>query len=429
MSVYSELRAKANEVWQTVETPSRPRIAVGITTCSRAQGAEETLAAIRREVAQRNLTVDVVVTGCWGLCYAEPMLEIAKPSGQRVLYQHVTADRVPQLIDEALDGEGVCDALALAAVGLTPAHGVPSFESLHMITLQTRRLMANCGVIEPESIDQYIGRGGYEGLAQAVATSAEGVIKEVTDAGLWGRGGAAFPTGRKWDFLRGAKGEPKYMICNADGGAPGSFFNRTLMESDPHCIIEGMAIGGYACGASYGYIYIREEYPLCAERMNTAIGQARERGVLGPDVLGTGFSFDMEVVRGAGSYVCGEGTGLLAPIEGRRGMPKIRPPFPAQAGVLAKPPNVNKVETYANVPLIIHHGAPWYTEMGTEKNKGTKMFSLSGHIQRVAVLEVPFAGPLRRLIDACGGLPEGRTLKAIQPGGPLGGLTTADAGA
>jgi len=426
MSVYSELRAKANEAWQAVETPPRPRIAVGITTCSRAQGADETLAAIRRELAQRNLDVDVVVTGCWGLCYAEPMLEIAKPSGQRVLYQQVTADRVPQLIGEALDGEGVCGVLALAAVGPTPVQGLPSFESLHVITLQTRRLMANCGVIEPESIDQYIGRGGYEGVAQALTMPSEGVIKEVTDAGLWGRGGAAFPTGRKWDFLRGSKNQPKYMVCNADEGDPGSFVNRTLMESDPHLIIEGMAVGGYACGASKGYVYIREEYPLCAERMRVAIGQARERGLLGLDVLGSGFSFDIEVVRGAGSYVCGEETGLIASIEDRRGMPKIRPPFPAQAGVFAKPTNVNNVETYANVPLIMRHGAPWYATMGTEKNKGTKMFSLSGHVQRVAVLEVPFGMPLRRLIDACGGLAEGRTLKAIQPGGPLGGIINAE---
>jgi len=426
MSVYSELRAKANEAWQAVEAPPRPRIAVGITTCSRAQGADETLAAIRRELAKRNLKADVVVTGCWGLCYAEPMVEIAKPSGQRVLYQQVTADRVPQLIDEALDGEGVCALLALAAIGLTPVQGLPSFEALHIITLQTRRLMANCGVIEPESIDQYIGRGGYEGLAQALTMPSEGVIKEVTDAGLWGRGGAAFPTGRKWEFLRGSKSEPKYMICNADEGDPGSFVNRTLMESDPHVIIEGMAIGGYACGASHGYIYIREEYPLCAERMRAAIGQARERGLLGPDILGSGLSFDLEVVRGAGSYVCGEETGLIASIEDRRGMPKIRPPFPAQAGVFAKPTNVNNVETYANVPLIMRHGSPWYATVGTEKNKGTKMFSLSGHVQRVAVLEVPFGMALRRLIDACGGLPEGRTLKAIQPGGPLGGIINAE---
>jgi NADH:ubiquinone oxidoreductase subunit F (NADH-binding) len=303
--------------------------------------------------------------------------------------------------------------------------GLASIESLNIMALQTRRLMANCGVIEPESIDQYIGRGGYEGLARALATPAEGVIKEVTDAGLWGRGGAAFPTGRKWDFLRGAKNQPKYMVCNADEGDPGSFVNRTLMEGDPHLIIEGIAIGGYACGASRGYIYLREEYPLCAERMNTAIRQARERGLLGPDILGSGFAFDIEVVRGAGSYVCGEETGLIASIEDRRGMPKIRPPFPAQAGVFAKPTNVNNVETYANAPLIMRHGAPWYAAMGTEKNKGTKMFSLSGHIQRVAVLEVPFGTPLRRLIDACGGLLEGRTLKAIQPGGPLGGIINA----
>ncbi len=425
MTAYSDLRAKANEVWQAAETPARPRIAVGITTCSRARGADETLAAIRRELGQRKLAADVVVTGCWGLCYAEPMLEIAKPSGQRVLYQNVTADRVPQLIAEGLAGESACRDLALASLGPVSVDGLPTFESLDVVALQTRRLMANCGVIEPENIDQYIARGGYEGLAKALTTSPEAAIKEVTDSGLWGRGGAAFPTGRKWEFLAGAKAQPKYMVCNADEGDPGSFVNRTLMESDPHCIIEGMIIGAYACEASNGYIYIREEYPLCAERMETAVRQARERGLLGPDVLGSGLTCDIEVVRGAGSYVCGEETGLIASVEDRRGMPKIRPPFPAQAGVFAKPTNVNNVETYANVPLILRHGASWYAAMGTEKNKGTKMFSLSGHIQRVAVLEVPFGTPLNRLIDACGGLPEGRTLKAIQPGGPLGGIISA----
>jgi len=431
MPTYEELRQKAEEAWRAVENPVRPRIAVGIATCSRALGADETLAAIRQEVSRRGLDADVAVVGCWGLCFAEPLVEIAKPNGSRVLYQRVTADRAPQLVEEALDqggssGPGQGRDLALATLSPQPLDNLPPLSSLDFLALQERRLMANCGVIEPASIDHYIARGGYEGLAKALSMSPEDVIKQVSEAGLWGRGGAAFPTGRKWEFLRGAKVEPKYLIGNADEGDPGAFVNRNLMESDPHSLIEGMLIGGYATGASYGYIYLRDEYPLCAERMDVALRQARERGLLGQNILGSAFSYDMEVVRGAGSYVCGEETGLLASIEDARGMPKIRPPYPAQAGVFGKPTNVNNVETYANVPLILRHGTAWYGSKGTERNKGTKMFSLSGRIQRVGVLEVPFGMRLQLLVhDAGGGPPRGHTVKAVQPGGPLSGIIHA----
>jgi NADH:ubiquinone oxidoreductase subunit F (NADH-binding)/(2Fe-2S) ferredoxin len=430
MNTYRELRQQAEEAWRAVENPSRPRIAVEITTCSRAVGADETLEAIRRELSRCGLEADVAVTGCRGLCYAEPLVEIAKPNGSRILYQKVTAERVPQLVEEALaSADGVCRELALATLSPRPMDGLPALSSLDFMAVQEeRRLMANCGVIEPENIDHYIARGGYEGLAKALNMPQEEVLWEVSDAGagLWGRGGAAFPTARKWGFLRDARGEPKYMICNADEGDPGSFVNRILMESDPHLIIEGIIIAAYGTGANYGYIYIREEYPLCAERMELALGRARERGLLGENILGSGFSYDMEIVRGAGSYVCGEETGLIASVEDARGMPKIRPPFPAQSGVFAKPTNVNNVETYANVPLILRNGATWYASVGTDNNTGTKMFSLSGHVQRVGVLEVPFGTPVRRLVyDAGGGPPEGRSLKAIQPGGPLGGILPA----
>jgi NADH:ubiquinone oxidoreductase subunit F (NADH-binding)/(2Fe-2S) ferredoxin len=430
MSTYRELRQQAEKAWRAVESPSRPRIAVEVTTCSRAVGADDTLEAIRRELSRRRLEADVAVTGCRGLCYAEPLVEVAKPNGSRILYQKVTAERVPQLVEEAVaSADGVCRELALATLSSQPMDGVPPLSSLHFMAVQEeRRLMANSGVIEPENIDHYIARGGYEGLSKALNMPQEEVLWEVSDAGagLWGRGGAAFPTARKWGFLRDAKGEPKYMICNADEGDPGSFVNRILMESDPHLIVEGIIIAAYGTGANYGYIYIREEYPLCAERMELALRQARERGLLGENILGSGFSYDMEIVRGAGSYVCGEETGLIASVEDARGMPKIRPPFPAQSGVFAKPTNVNNVETYANVPLILRHGATWYASVGTDKNTGTKMFSLSGHVQRVGVLEVPFGTPVRRLAyDAGGGPPEGRSLKAIQPGGPLGGILHA----
>ncbi|MDO8612176.1 MAG: NADH-ubiquinone oxidoreductase-F iron-sulfur binding region domain-containing protein [Dehalococcoidia bacterium] len=427
MAIYEELRAKAQAAWEPFAEPRRPLIKVGVTTCSRVVGALETLEAIRAELAARGLEADVMVTGCWGLCYAEPVVEVRRPGQPGVLYGNLTADKVRQLIEGAVAGQGTVAELALAVLADAPFGGVPPLRSLEFFAGQERRLMANCGVTDPENIDHYIARGGYEGLSKALAMTDEQVIAEVLESGLWGRGGAAFPTGRKWEFLRTATATPKYMICNADEGDPGSFVNRNLMESDPHLVIEGMVIGGYATGAAYGYIYIRDEYPLPVERMEKAIRQARERGILGESVLGSGFAFDLEVVRGAGSYVCGEETGLIASIEDSRGMPKIRPPFPAQAGVFGKPSNVNNVESYANAPLILRNGAAWYASVGSEKHKGTKMFSLSGQVRRVGILEAPLGTPMSEVVmRAGGGPPTGRgALKAVQPGGPLSGIVPA----
>ncbi len=427
MPTYEYLRRAAEEAWRPIAEPQRPLIKVGLTTCSRVVGAGETLDALRRELAARGLDADVMVTGCWGLCYTEPIVEVQRPGGPPVLYHRLTADKVPALVDQAVASDGIARDYALAVVAGEAHQGVPPLRSLEFFAGQVRRLMANCGVIDPENIDHYIARGGYEGLAKALRTSDEAVIKEVLDSGLWGRGGAAFPTARKWYYLRGAKATPKYMICNADEGDPGSFVNRNLMESDPHLIIEGMAIGGYATGASYGYVYIRDEYPLPVERMEKAVAQARARGLLGNDILGSGFAFDLEVVRGAGSYVCGEETGLIASLEDSRGMPKIRPPFPAESGVFGQPSNVNNVESYANVPLILRQGADWYASVGSERHKGTKMFSLSGQVQRVGILEVPLGTPMSAVVlRAGGGPPTGRgALKAVQPGGPLSGIVPA----
>jgi NADH-quinone oxidoreductase subunit F len=426
MAAYEELKTKAQARWEPVGEPQRPLIKIGVATCSLVAGALETLAAVRAELASRGLQADVMATGCWGLCYAEPLVEVRLPGRPGVLYGNLTADRVPALIEGTLVAGGAAPELALAVAADEPLDGVPPLRSLEFFAGQVRRLMANCGVTDPGEIDHYIARGGYEGLAKALAMTDERVIAEVLASGLWGRGGAAFPTGRKWDFLRTAPVTPKYMICNADEGDPGSFVNRNLMESDPHLIIEGMAIGGYATGAAYGYVYIRDEYPLPVERMEKAIRQARERGLLGQRVLGSTFAFDLEVVRGAGSYVCGEETGLIASIEGSRGMPKIRPPFPAQAGVFGKPSNVNNVESYANVPLIMRNGAAWYASVGSENHKGTKMFSLSGQVRRVGILEAPLGTPMSEVVmDAGGGPPEGRALKAVQPGGPLSGIVPA----
>jgi NADH-quinone oxidoreductase subunit F len=436
LDAYRPLRQAAEERWRLLVEPSIPIFRVAVATCSKAAGADETLAAIREEVARLGEEALVLEVGCPGLCFADPVVDVHLPGYPRVLYGPVLAQDVPRLLGAVL---GPQKALPELALGMIPEEGVPpsayhgtAMASLPLLQetdwmrLQVRRLMANVGIIEPANAEHYIARGGYEGLARALDMTPEEVIKEVLDAGLWGRGGAAFPTGRKWDFLRQARVTPKYLICNADEGDPGSFVNRNLLEGDPHLIIEGMAIAAWATGASYGYIYIRDEYPLAVQRMQQAIEDARRMGLLGRGILGSPLELELEVVRGAGSYVCGEETGLIASIEGTRGMPKIRPPYPAQAGVFGMPTNVNNVESYANVPLILRHGAAWYASVGTERNKGTKMFSLSGNIRRGGVLEVPLGTPLRDVIlVAGGGVPEGRRLKAVQPGGPLSGVVPA----
>ncbi|MEE8370092.1 MAG: NADH-ubiquinone oxidoreductase-F iron-sulfur binding region domain-containing protein [Dehalococcoidia bacterium] len=426
MPTYDELQTSAQNTWRPFTQPQRPLIKIGISTCSLATGAAATLDALRSALAEPALDADLMITGCWGLCYAEPIVEVRRPGRPAVLYQRITADKVPALIEETVAADGIAEEQALAVLANQPLGNVPPLRSLPFFAPQVRRLTADCGVIDPGQIDHYIARRGYGGLSKALTLSDEAVIKEVLDSGLWGRGGAAFPTGRKWGFLRAAQRTPKYMICNADEGDPGSFVNRNLMESDPHLIIEGMIIGGYATGASRGYIYIREEYPLPVERMELAVRQAREKGLLGADIFASGFSFDLKIVRGAGSYVCGEETGLIASLEDARGMPKIRPPFPAEAGVFGQPTNVNNVESYANVPLILRQGAAWYASQGSAQHKGTKMFSLSGQVQRVGILEVPLGTPMSHVVlEAAGGPPEGRTLKGIQPGGPLSGVIPA----
>ena len=425
MDTYTDIRAAAEKAWTPFAEPGRALIRVQDATGSRSAGAAETLTTLREAIKARVVDADVMVTGCMGLCYAEPVVQVLRPGEPSVYYQNVTADKVTSLLD-AVAGGRVAAALALAVDANDGMGDIPPLSALPFWRGQVRRLMENCGVINPEQIDHYIARGGYEGLAKALNVGGEAVIKEVMESGLWGRGGAAFPTARKWEFLRGSDRHPKYMICNADEGDPGSFVNRNLLESDPHRTVEGIIIGGLASDADNGYIYIRDEYPLPVARVRRAVEQAREKGLLGQNILGSGFSFEIEVVRGAGSYVCGEETGLIASLEDRRGMPKIRPPFPAQAGVFAQPSNVNNVESYASAPMIMRNGAAWYASAGSEKNKGTKMFSLSGQIQRVGVLEVPLGTPMNALIIEAGGGPApGRAIKGVQPGGPLSGVVPA----
>lgn len=425
MATFAELRERASAAWAPFADPKRPLIKVGVATCSRVVGAEDTLKALREGVKARGIEADVMMTGCNGLCYAEPLVEVRMPGQPGVLHQQLTADKVGALLDAVQAGSAAGPG-ALAVLGEHGLGDVPPVGSLPFWRGQVRRLMANCGVIDPENIDHAIANRAYEGLDKALKMDGEAVTKELLASGLWGRGGAAFPTGRKWDFLRTSQRHPKFVICNADEGDPGAFVNRNLMESDPHLLLEGVIIAGIATAADRGFIYIRDEYPLCVARMEKAIEDAYASGLAGKNILGSGQDFEVEVVRGAGSYVCGDETGLLSSLEDRRGMPKIKPPYPAEAGALGKPSNINNVESYANAPLVLRNGADWWSNVGTEKNKGTKMFSLSGQIRRVGVLEVPLGTTTRQVVmEMGGGPPEGRTLKAIQPGGPLSGIVPA----
>jgi len=426
VAIYQALRQAAEASWASCERPLKTLIKVNLGTCSLVVGAQETLEAIRASVQAGELDADVMATGCIGLCFAEPLVEVTKPDCPPVLYEQVTAERVPALVKSIASG-ALANEMALAVAADEPMGDVPPLESLPFRRGQVRRLMANCGVTDPLEIDHYLARGGYEGLDKALRMAPEKVIAEMLESGLWGRGGAAFPTGRKWEFLRMAKRHPKYIICNADEGDPGAFVNRNIMESDPHLLLEGVIIGGFASDADRAFIYIRDEYPVPVARMEKAIEAAYAKGLLGKNILECGFfDFEVEVVRGAGSYVCGDETGLLSSLEDRRGMPKIKPPFPAESGALGQPSNINNVESYANASLILRHGSAWWGSVGTEKNRGTKMFSLSGKVQRVGVLEVPLGTSTRQVVmEMGGGVPDGRTLKAVQSGGPLSGVVPA----
>ena len=424
---YEALRAAAQPHWERRLRPRRPLLRVDLTTSSVAAGGDALLTALRRLVAAGGIDCEIMTVGTLGLSFAEPVLEMQLPGRAPVVYGPVAIEEAEAFLAAALAGGAEAGRWALGVRGPEGEGGVPPLAAHPFWAPQERRLMEWMGVIDPESIDEAIAVGRYAGLARALTLTPPALCDLVEAAGVGGRGGGGFPAGRKWKFLLGAPGPLKYQLCNADEGDPGAFVNRVLMESDPHLLIEGMVIAARATGSERGFLYIRDEYPLSVARMERAVAQAAERGLLGERILGSDLTFELEVVRGAGSYVCGEETGLIASLEGVRGMPTIRPPFPAERGAFGLPSNVNNVETYANVPLVLLEGAEWYRQQGTESDPGTKMFSLSGTLARAGVLEVPFGYSLERLLlEAGGGPPAGRRVKGVQPGGPLGGLLNAD---
>lgn len=398
---------------------SRSCVRICMTGC-RARGAEQVRDAFIAELERQGLgdEVEIRETGCQGFCARAPVA-VVDPQG--IFYQELTPEDVPEIVSQTLKEGNVVERLLyvdlLSSQRITYERDVPFYQG------QLKNVLHNCGIIDPKKISHYIARSGYAALEKALTgMSPEEVISQVTESGLRGRGGAGFPTGRKWGFTRAAPGDVKYIVCNGDEGDPGAFMDRALLEGDPHGIVEGMLIAGYAIGAGTGYLYVRAEYPIAVEHLKIALDQARELGLLGQDILGSGFDFEIRMKEGAGAFVCGEETALLASIEGRRGMPRPRPPFPAQSGLWGKPTNINNVETYANIPLIILNGADQYAAAGTEESKGTKIFSLAGKINNTGLVEVPIGISIRKVIfDVGGGVPGDRKFKAVQMGGPSGG--------
>jgi NADH:ubiquinone oxidoreductase subunit F (NADH-binding)/(2Fe-2S) ferredoxin/NAD-dependent dihydropyrimidine dehydrogenase PreA subunit len=383
-------------------------------------GSFDVKEALEREIARRGLQDEVLVvaTGCNGFCERGPIL-LVHPDG--IFYERLSVADVPGLVEEhLLKGRPVARLMYRPPASAAP---VPKMADIEFFKHQRLIVLRNRGRIDPERIEEYIAYDGYEAAAKALGSlTAEEIVAEIGASGLRGRGGAGFPTGRKWDLCRRQPASPKYLICNGDEGDPGAFMDRSVLEADPHAVLEGMIIGAKAIGAARGFIYIRDEYPLAVQRVGIALRQARERGLLGQDILGTGFDFDLEIVRGAGAFVSGEETALIASIEGQRAYPRQRPPYPAEHGLWGRPTVINNVETWANVPSIIRRGAAWFAGLGTATSKGTKIFSLVGKINNTGLVEVPMGIRLRDIIFAVGGgIPKGREFKAVQIGGPSGG--------
>jgi len=448
--------------------PAKTKIMVGMASCGVASGARAVKKALEEEVKSTGLDANVSPIGCIGSCHKEPLVDVIRPGKPRISYANVTPAAASaivkslalgKLLEEGLfvrieEDENLIDGTKVrvstgksrteprsgakgnteagpdaeerensSGGGATEASHVPVFQDVPFFKAQERIVLRNCGIINPESIDEYIARGGYFTLHKVLNNlSPEQVIEEVKSSRLRGRGGAGFPTGLKWQFTREAPGDTKYIICNADEGDPGAYMDRSVLESDPHSILEGMIIGAFAVGAREGYVYVRAEYPLAIEKLQLAVKQAEDYGLLGENILGSDFSFKITLNKGAGAFVCGEETALIASIEGGVGEPRPRPPFPAQSGLWGKPTSINNVETWANVPVILARGGSWYSRIGTEKSPGTKVFSLVGKLNRGGLIEVPMGITLREIIyDIGGGISDGGKFKAIQTGGPSGG--------
>ncbi|MCG2827821.1 NADH-quinone oxidoreductase subunit NuoF [Methanothermobacter sp. K4] len=401
-----------------------PVLFLGSATCGRSAGAHEIERVLLERASELSVECRIVHTGCMGLCYAEPMVTVFRGSTHGAIYGPVNRRLAKRIIQELADDEEP-SAIGYVNVAFSGDSFEPSY-SIDFMEKQSRRILRRCGLIDPENINHYLATGGYRGLLRALEMKPEDIIEEVKDSGLRGRGGAGFPTWLKWSLCRQEESDVKHLVCNADEGDPGAFMNRSLIEGDPHSLLEGILIASYAVGAEEAYIYCRAEYPLALERLRTAISDLRDLGLLGDDILDSGFSLDIRIKEGAGAFVCGEETALMASIEGKRGMPRTRPPFPTTNGLWGRPTVINNVETLAAVSMIMQQGPEHFNSLGTEGSPGTKTFSLVGDVRRTGLIEVPLGTSLREVIHDIGGGVRDGELKAVQIGGPSGGCLPAE---
>jgi NADH-quinone oxidoreductase subunit F len=426
MNDFSALQERSLEEWQVLQTSPDPVIYIGMGTCGLASGAGDIWDLTKEILDQQKLKINVLKVGCIGPCYLEPFMDIQKPGMPRVSFNNVNEEKLRKLIPAYLkNGKSGIRPLGHLGEMREPLDGLKSLWEQPMLKLQERIVLRNCGIIDPENLNHYIARGGFAGLQRSFELGPEGVIEEVKAAGLRGRGGAGFPTWKKWQLCKEAPGRSKYLICNADEGDPGAFMNRSLMEGDPYSLLEGMIIAAYAIQAAQAYIYIRAEYPLAIERLKLAISNLHDCGLLGENILDSGFGLDIRLKEGAGAFVCGEETALIASVEGQRGMPKSRPPYPASSGLNGSPTNINNVETLATISSIMREGGNWFAGHGSEKSKGTKTFALVGKVRRTGLIEVPMGTTLREIIFEIGGGSR-KEFKAVQTGGPSGGCLSSE---
>lgn len=428
MNQFSSYREQALQKWDRQITHSDiPVIYIGTASCGIAAGALDILEIIQQTVAELGKKVRIIQVGCIGPCYLEPIMDIAMPDRPRVSYTNVNAQKAKKILSACLVDGDLAPQMAKGHFGdesFSIKTGIPRFFDLPMLKPQIRVILKNCGYIDPEEIDHYLAQDGYLGFLKVLKEGPQYALDALKDAGLRGRGGAGFSTFKKWELCRAAQGQHKYVVCNADEGDPGAFMNRALIESDPHAVLEGLLVAGYTVGASQGIIYVRAEYPLAVKRLKKAITQLRSYGLLGENILDTGFSFDITIKEGAGAFVCGEETALIASLEGKRGMPRPRPPFPSEKGYNGCPTLINNTETFGTVPAIMRNGGKWYQQFGVPGNYGTKTFSLVGKVRNTGLIEVPLGTPLREIVEVIGGGTE-QPVKAIQTGGPLGGCLGA----
>ena len=406
--------------WEYLQNSRIPVIYLGTASCGMAAGAGKVKETISSVLKEKKIKAEFVEVGCIGPCYLEPLMDISLPGGPRISYGNVNEKIAGKIIEKHLLGGSPMEKIALGHFGEVDLPGIGSFFDQPMIRDQTRIVLRNCGIIDPENINHYIARGGYQGFYKALDNEPGFVIDEISKSELRGRGGAGFPTGTKWGIARNSEGDEKFLICNADEGDPGAFMNRSLLEGDPHSVLEGMLIAAYGIGVNTAYIYIRAEYPLAIKRLRIAIEQMHQNNLLGDDILDSGFSLEIKIKEGAGAFVCGEETSLIRSIEGKRGMPNTKPPFPAVSGLYGKPTIINNVETLGTISQIILNGSSWYRQFGVKDNSGTKTFSLVGKVRRTGLIEVALGTSLRKIIFDIGGGTL-KSFKAVQTGGPSGG--------